>query len=174
MMNEKKADFLGDEPTYKKGGIIMFNKMKLKMKKVMKNQKGMTLIELLAVLVIIAIVALIAVPAIGNIIQNSKDRAILSDASQIISGAKIAITDGACDGGTTAATACNKDNLTKYVELDKSYDSYLVKKDASTGAYSIQFSGFANVKNTTKYTNTAGKTATTDVTASNLAADLAK
>ena len=43
-----------------------------KMKQILKNEKGLTLIELLAVIVILAIVAAIAVPAIGNIIENSR------------------------------------------------------------------------------------------------------
>ncbi len=103
MKNDKVSDLQGEEPTYKKGG----NTMKTKMKKLMKNQKGMTLIELLAVIVIIAIIALIAIPAIGNIINKSNDKAILSDASQIISGAKIALSDGAC-------TAWNSTVQTEY------------------------------------------------------------
>lgn len=70
-----------------------------KMRKLLKNQKGLTLIELLAVIVILAIVAAIAVPAIGNIITNSRDKAILADASMILSGAKLAATDGSCTAG---------------------------------------------------------------------------
>lgn len=67
------------------------------MKKHMKNEKGLTLIELLAVIVILAIIAAIAIPAIGNIISNSRDKAILSESLNIISGAKIAHMDGQCD-----------------------------------------------------------------------------
>ncbi|SDM80037.1 prepilin-type N-terminal cleavage/methylation domain-containing protein [Psychrobacillus sp. OK028] len=93
-----------------------------KFKKIIKNQKGLTLIELLAVIVILAIVAAIAVPAIGNVINNSRDKAILADASSIISGAKLAMTDGACKGvkgvGTSAAgdNICDKTELAKYVD----------------------------------------------------------
>ncbi|HWL13758.1 MAG TPA: prepilin-type N-terminal cleavage/methylation domain-containing protein, partial [Ureibacillus sp.] len=57
------------------------------MNKRIKNEKGLTLIELLAVIVILAIVAAIAVPAIGNIIENSKIKALKSDAANIISAA---------------------------------------------------------------------------------------
>ncbi|MFA7689230.1 MAG: prepilin-type N-terminal cleavage/methylation domain-containing protein [Bacilli bacterium] len=38
-----------------------------------KKEKGFTLIELLAVIVVLAIILIIAVPAIGNIIQNSRE-----------------------------------------------------------------------------------------------------
>ena len=65
-----------------------------KFKKQIKNEKGLTLIELLAVIVILAIIAAIAVPAIGNVINNSKDKAILAEASNILAGAKIAAVDG--------------------------------------------------------------------------------
>ena len=82
-----------------KGGNRMFKKMKH-----MKNEKGLTLIELLAVIVILAIVAAIAIPAIGNIINNSRDKAILSDALAVISGAKIAYMDGKCVDKTCAGT----------------------------------------------------------------------
>lgn len=137
-MNEKKVDFLGEEPTYKKGGIIMLDKMKLKMKKVLKNEKGMTLIELLAVLVIIAIVALIAVPAIGNIINNSHDKAIISSAANIMDGAKIARTNGDCDA------SCSQDVLKEYVEgvEDGTYEAAYDK----TNGYTITFSELGKFK----------------------------
>lgn len=81
------------------------------MKKRIKNEKGLTLIELLAVIVILAIVAAIAIPAIGNIIQKSDDKAVLSEALNIISGAKIAHTNGECENGV-----CNKATLDNYVD----------------------------------------------------------
>jgi type IV pilus assembly protein PilA len=40
--------------------------------KLLKNQKGLTLVELLAVIVILGVISAIAVPAIGGIITNSK------------------------------------------------------------------------------------------------------
>ncbi|HZG12871.1 MAG: prepilin-type N-terminal cleavage/methylation domain-containing protein [Kurthia gibsonii] len=83
--------------------------------KKLKNEKGLTLIELLAVIVILAIIALIAIPAIGNIISNSKSKAILSDATTIVAGAKTAIADGACTASGTTAT-CTADQLKDYVE----------------------------------------------------------
>lgn len=151
-MNVKKADFLGEEPAYKKGGIGMFDKMKLKMKKVIKNEKGMTLIELLAVIVIIAIIALIAVPAIGNIINNSKDKAILSDASTIISGAKIAFADGTC----TLADKCTGEELQKYVDgqnvdLDATNDYVSKTTTNNKTVYTLKYKGFNKLNPDGKY-----------------------
>ncbi|WP_342559234.1 prepilin-type N-terminal cleavage/methylation domain-containing protein [Metasolibacillus sp. FSL K6-0083] len=82
------------------------------LKKRIKNEKGLTLIELLAVIVILAIVAAIAVPAIGNIIAKSQDRAILAEASNILSGAKIAAVDGACGDDNI----CSNSELGAYVD----------------------------------------------------------
>lgn len=76
-------------------------------KKRIKNEKGLTLIELLAVVVILAIVAAIAVPAIGNIINTQRDKAVLADISSVISAAKIANVDGTCGSDNI----CNKTEL---------------------------------------------------------------
>ncbi|TMV52641.1 prepilin-type N-terminal cleavage/methylation domain-containing protein [Paenibacillus mesophilus] len=43
--------------------------------KLLKNQKGLTLVELLAVIVILGIIAAIAIPSIGGIVENSKRNA---------------------------------------------------------------------------------------------------
>lgn len=87
------------------GGISM---LKL-IKKRLKNQKGLTLVEVLAVVVILAIVAMIAIPAIGNIIENNRIKAIKADAVNIISAANLYFTD---EGTGTF----NKNNMTGYLE----------------------------------------------------------
>lgn len=70
---------------------------KLLNKNVLKNEKGMTLIELLAVIVILAIVAAIAVPAIGNIIDNSRIKAGKADVANVLNAANIYFTDNPSD-----------------------------------------------------------------------------
>ena len=111
------------------------NKMK-KFTKIFKNEKGLTLIELLAVIVILAIVAAIATPAIGNIINNSREKAILADASTILAGAKLAMIDGAC--GTTTPTVCESTEIGDYVEGLKTGATYSATKTG--GAWSVTYS----------------------------------
>lgn len=66
------------------------SKMLKTLKKRLKNQRGLTLVELLAVIVILGIIAAIAVPSIGGIVSKAKDDAAVADALQIISAAKLA------------------------------------------------------------------------------------
>jgi type IV pilus assembly protein PilA len=43
------------------------------LKRIIKNERGLTLIELLAVVVILGIISAIAVPSIGGLIENCSD-----------------------------------------------------------------------------------------------------
>ncbi|WP_205758523.1 prepilin-type N-terminal cleavage/methylation domain-containing protein [Lysinibacillus sp. SGAir0095] len=75
------------------------------MKKRIKNEKGLTLIELLAVVVILAIIAAIAIPAIGNIISNSRAKAQVADAISVLDAANLYFTDNPTDADNTATQA---------------------------------------------------------------------
>lgn len=62
-------------------------------KNVLRNEKGLTLLELLAVIVILGIIAAIAIPSIGGIIKNSKDKAHYANAQLIIDATRLYTTN---------------------------------------------------------------------------------
>ncbi len=64
----------------------------LSRKCVLRNQKGLTLLELLAVIVMIGIIAAIAVPSIGSLLTKSRDRAHYANALAIIDAARGYVT----------------------------------------------------------------------------------
>ncbi|PSL43979.1 type IV pilus assembly protein PilA [Salsuginibacillus halophilus] len=64
------------------------------MKRLLKDSRGLTLIELLAVVVILGIIAAIAVPAIANIIGDTEEDAHVANAEQMINAARTAYAAG--------------------------------------------------------------------------------
>lgn len=93
---------------------------KLMNKKLLKNQKGLTIVELLAVIVILAIIAAIAIPAIGNIIENSRYNAVKADAINVLNAAQLYYTDnpnGESDvSGTDTKVTVAQLEKAKYLE----------------------------------------------------------
>lgn len=79
--------------------------MKKFLQKKLKNEKGLTLIELLAVIVILAIIAAIAIPAIGTIIENSRQGAVKSDYQNALASANIYFTENPEGNGDTVSPA---------------------------------------------------------------------
>lgn len=122
-----------------KGGRMMFKRIK----KHMKNEKGLTLIELLAVVVILGIIAAIAVPSIGGLINNSKKDAHIANAQMMVSAARMAITDG-----SEATTFTLKDLVDgEYLEPvtnpsnKGSYNEENSKVTVSEGKYNVILAG---------------------------------
>ncbi|XID92584.1 prepilin-type N-terminal cleavage/methylation domain-containing protein [Paenibacillaceae bacterium WGS1546] len=65
---------------------------KVEKKGILRDEKGLTLIELLAVIVILAIIAAIAIPSIGGIINKTKKQSHRANAQLIIDSARYAVT----------------------------------------------------------------------------------
>ena len=110
------------------------------MKKRMKNEKGLTLIELLAVIVILAIIAAIAIPAIGNIIDSSRVKAAKADAANILNAANIYFAEN------SSATSFTNDteDADSYITDKGTINTFTVTKD-STGI-KIEASGVSGGK----------------------------
>lgn len=105
----------------------MFKKMKH-----LKNQKGLTLIELLAVIVILAIIAAIAIPAIGNIIENSRYKAVKSDAINVINAANIYFTENPGQSAVDVSTLQTQGFLDNRGKIPTTVDVYSPNNAANT------------------------------------------
>lgn len=97
------------------------------LKKRLKDQRGLTLVELLAVIVILGIIAAIAVPSIGNIIENSKKEAIKADALQILGAAKIYNAEY----GELPKDGAKLDDLKDYIDSLTTFKEFTVTKTES-------------------------------------------
>ncbi|WP_288394330.1 prepilin-type N-terminal cleavage/methylation domain-containing protein [uncultured Vagococcus sp.] len=60
-----------------------------KMKQIMKDEEGLTLVELLAVVVIMAIIAGIAAVSISRVIQRTREDAQVSNVQQMLASANL-------------------------------------------------------------------------------------
>ncbi|WP_453994665.1 pilus assembly FimT family protein [Bacillus nitroreducens] len=112
------------------------------LKKHLKNQKGLTLVELLAVVVILGIIAAIAVPSIGKLIDNSRADAHVANAQQMINSAKLAIA-----GNDNIKPDSGKE---KYVTLQYLEEEGLIdiEKDPDGGTYTAGKGGTDGITDT--------------------------
>ncbi|MFD1038122.1 prepilin-type N-terminal cleavage/methylation domain-containing protein [Virgibacillus byunsanensis] len=88
--------------------------MLTRMKKILKREKGFTLVELLAVIAILAIITAIAVPTIGNVIGDSEEKAHEANVKLIENAARLAYIGGldeVQDGNVTINELVENDYL---------------------------------------------------------------
>jgi type IV pilus assembly protein PilA len=113
------------------------------LRKRLKDQKGLTLIELLAVIVILGIIAAIAIPSIGGLINKTEDDAKVAEGIQIINAAKLYTTSNAPKNGEELT----KTQLSDYLD-NINDDSYKVTiaKNGTTGKYSYSLSDHDSVE----------------------------
>ncbi len=122
--------------------------MKKLLQKHLKNEKGLTLVELLAVIVILGIIAAIAVPSIGNIIDNSRVKAIKADAQNVLAAANLYFIDNAEETEVDLA----KLKGAGFLEDEGSLTSGTVTKgnpntikgEGTTGKVTVSFDGASN------------------------------
>ncbi len=83
-----------------------------------KNNKGVTLVELLIVIVVMGIIAAFAIPAVGTIIDNTQKDAIVADAIAIENGANLYCAQTTC----SLTEGLTWDQVEPYVEgIDATY-----------------------------------------------------
>lgn len=105
-----------------------------------RDNKGVTLVELLIVIVILGIIAAISVPAVGNIVVNAEKDAVIEDARNVVEAARLACSSedwDACDdqsGQNTGETflLANYDPGIPGQTVEKSLSDYL---DSEPGQY---------------------------------------
>lgn len=115
------------------------------LKKRLKDQRGLTLVELLAVIVILGIISAIAIPSIGGIIEKSRFDASKADTIQLYNAAKLLYAsegDNAITTGATATAYTNTDpgKLKDFIELKGNLTSWTVNI-AAKGVVTIKAEG---------------------------------
>jgi type IV pilus assembly protein PilA len=105
------------------------------LKKRLKNQRGMTLVELLAVIVILGIISAIAVPSIGGLIDKTKKDASVAEGIQIINAAKLYETTHPMTEGVTKVIL-DQSKLEGYLDNLKDNDfDVVVEKGSDNSKY---------------------------------------
>ena len=125
--------------------------------KMLKNQKGMTLVELLAVMVIVGIIAAISIPAIGNLLDNTRKDAAVATAQAVQDAARLYVTSNniAYNITLTATGEESNDLVTSNYLESKPLDPN--KKEYSVAKVEVTFDSNGTAKYKTTLSTTDGK-----------------
>lgn len=116
--------------------------MKKFMQKRLNNEKGLTLVELLAVIVILGIIAAIAIPSIGNIIQNSREKAVIADAQNVLAAANLYFIENP-EAESVSITETENNLIPEFLDDKGTLTSATVTKSLKAGGNTIIFTGKA-------------------------------
>lgn len=109
--------------------------------------------ELLAVIAILAIIAAIAIPSIGNIIANSRSKAVIADAQNVLSAANIYFTENSYKDGDTVELGAGDtpvaDSLMDLGFIDDAGSIKTATITKATGGNTITFTADINGKTAT-------------------------
>lgn len=117
------------------------------LKKRLKDQRGLTLIELLAVIVILGIIAAIAVPSVFGIINKTKEDAKVAEAIQVINSAKLYVTTN------PTAVSLDEGDLAQYMENLKDTDFTVTISTTNPKVYTLTDHDAAPIVNGTGSTS---------------------
>lgn len=118
-----------------------------------KNNKGVTLVELLIVIVVMGIIAAFAIPSVGKIITNTKKDAIVADAIAVQSTADLYCASTTCTDAESLTWADLKDSLPgisgTYYEFDTTGsaadvlgDFVIASRTTATGPWTITLNAY--------------------------------
>ncbi|WP_117161302.1 competence type IV pilus major pilin ComGC [Paraliobacillus sp. X-1268] len=106
--------------------------MLTRMRKMLRNEKGFTLVELLAVIVILGIIVAIAVPAIGNITEDARSNAAEAQEELILDAARLADVEGNFTSSSTTVQDLIDDG---YLEDGDYVKTRVIYKDGGTYSF---------------------------------------
>lgn len=110
------------------------------MKKILKNNKGFTLVELLAVIVVLAVIILVAMPAVMSSMEKARKNAFSVEANEVIRIAQTAYADALMANMVSGNTVCIDYDYLKNGFIDKNDTSYQgsikISVDPTTGTAS--------------------------------------
>lgn len=114
----------------------------MRIKKIIRNPNGLTLLELLAVVVILGIISAIAVPTFSTIIENTKKDAHISNAIQIAEAAKTYINSNSLKDQSLPSDPIKLETL-----ITEGY-IFSIKDPSISGGY------YDQIKTTVKFSKT--------------------